>query len=92
MTFGHPWLRHSSHHEHVVVLTDVVQVSEPAVCTLRLSIRVFTPLSDVRKPKTPVLTFWTLVLESFENFRKHVLLYNRRSGNAFGTWILESVV
>jgi hypothetical protein len=78
VTFGHPWLRHSSHPEHVVVSTDVVQVSELAVCTLRLSVRVFTPLLDMRKPKTPVLTFWTLVPESFGNFRKHAPLYNCR--------------
>jgi len=69
MTFGHPWLRHSSHPERAVVLTNVVRVSEPAVCTFRLSIRVFTPLPDVRKPKTLVLTFWTLVPESFGNFQ-----------------------
>jgi hypothetical protein len=74
MTFGHPWLLHSSHPERAVVPTDVVQVSEPTVCTLRLLVRVFTPLPDVRKPKT----FWTLVLESFGNFRKHAPLYNRR--------------
>jgi hypothetical protein len=73
VTFGHSWLRHSSHLERAVVPPDVVRVLELAVCTLRLSVRVFTPL-----PKTPVLTFWTLVPESFENFRKHVLLYNRR--------------
>jgi len=78
MTFGHSWLRHSSHPEHAVVPTDVVRVSKPAVCTLRLSIRVFTSLPDVKKPKTPVLTFWTLVPESFENFQKHAPLYNRR--------------
>ncbi len=77
VTFGHPWLRHSNHPERAVIPTDVVRVSESAVCTLRLSIRVFTPLLDVRKSKTPVLTFWTLVLESFGNFRKHVPLYNR---------------
>jgi hypothetical protein len=29
-----------------VVSTDVVRVSEPAVCTLKLSVRVFTPLPD----------------------------------------------
>jgi len=57
MTFGHPWLRHSSYPEHAMVSTDIVRVSEPAVCTLRLSIRVFTPLPDVKKPKTLVLTF-----------------------------------
>jgi hypothetical protein len=78
VTFEHPWLRHSGHPEHAVVPTDVVQVSEPVVCTFRLSVRVFTPLPDMRKPKIPVLTFWTLVLESFGNFQKHVLLYNRR--------------
>jgi len=50
VTFGHPWLRHSSHPERVVVLTDVVRISEPTVCTLRLSVRVFTPLPDMRKP------------------------------------------
>jgi len=69
VTFGHPWLHHSSHPERAVVPTDVVRVSEPAVCTLRLSIRVFTPLPDVRKPKTLVMTFWTLVPESFGNFQ-----------------------
>jgi len=78
VTFGHPWLRHSSHPECAVVPTDVVRVSEPAVCTFRLSVRVFIPLPDVRKPKTPVLTFWTLVPKSFGNFRKHVPLYNRQ--------------
>jgi len=57
VTFGHSWLRHSSHLERAVVSIDVVRVSEPTVCTLRLSIRVFTPLLDVRKPKTLVLTF-----------------------------------
>jgi hypothetical protein len=57
VTFGHPWLRHSSHPERAVVSTDVVRVSKPAMCTLRLSVRVFTPLPDVRKPKTPILTF-----------------------------------
>ncbi len=77
MTFGHPWLCHFNHPEHAVVSTDV-RVSEPAVCTLRLSVRIFTPLFNVRKPKTPVLTFWTLVPENFENFRKHAPLYNRR--------------
>jgi len=69
VTFEHSWLCHSSHPERTVVPTDVVRVSEPAVCTLRLSIRVFTPLPDVRKPKTLVLTFWTLVPESFGNFQ-----------------------
>jgi hypothetical protein len=78
VTFGHLWLRHSSHPERVVVSTNIVRVSKPAVCTLRLSIRVFIPLPDMRKPKTPVLTFWTLVLESFGNFRKHAPLYNRQ--------------
>ncbi len=29
-------------------------------------------LTGVRKPKNPVLIFWTLVFESFGNFRKHV--------------------
>jgi hypothetical protein len=57
VTFGHPWLRHSSHPERAAVPTDVVRVLEPTVCTLKLSIRVFTPLPNVRKPKTPVLTF-----------------------------------
>jgi len=38
VTFGHPWLRHSNHLERVVVSIDVVQVSEPAVCALRLSV------------------------------------------------------
>jgi hypothetical protein len=87
MTFGHPWLRHSNHPERAVVSTDVVRVSELAVCTLKLSFRVFTLLPDVRKPKTLVLTFWTLIPESFGNFQKHVPLYNHRLGNAFGTWI-----
>jgi hypothetical protein len=53
MTFEHSWLRHSSHPERAVVLTNVVRVSELAVCTLRL----FTPLPNMRKPKTSVLTF-----------------------------------
>jgi hypothetical protein len=57
VTYGHPWLHHSSHLEHVVVPTDIVQVSKPTVCTLKLSIQVFIPLPDVKKPKTPVLTF-----------------------------------
>ncbi len=57
VTFGHPWLRHSNHLERAVVSIDVVRVSKPAVCTLMLSVRVFTPLLDVRKLKTPVLTF-----------------------------------
>jgi len=78
VTFGQPWLCHSSHPERAVVPTDVVRISESAVCTLMLSVRVFTPLFDMRKPKTPVLTFWTLVPESFGNFRKHAPLYNRR--------------
>ncbi len=30
MTFGHPWLHHSSHPERVVVPTDVVRVLEPS--------------------------------------------------------------
>jgi hypothetical protein len=34
-----------------VVPTDVVRISEPAMCTLRLSVRVFTPLPD-RSEKT----------------------------------------
>jgi len=78
VTFRHPWLRHSNHPKHALVPTDVVRVSKPAVCTLRLSIRVFTPLPNVKKSKTPVLTFWTLVPESFGNFRKHAPLYNFR--------------
>jgi hypothetical protein len=78
VTFGHPWVRHSSHLERTMVPTDVVRVSKLAVCPLRLSVRVFTPLPDVRKPKTLVLTFWTLVPESFGNFWKHAPLYNRR--------------
>jgi hypothetical protein len=57
VTFGHPWLRHSSHPEHAVVSTDVVRVLKPTVCTLRLLVWVFTPLPDMRKPKTLVLTF-----------------------------------
>jgi len=57
VTFGHPWLHHSNHPERAMILTDVVRVLEPAVCTLMLSVRVFTPLPNVRKPKTPVLTF-----------------------------------
>jgi hypothetical protein len=37
-----------------MVSTDVVRVSEPAMCTLRLSIRVFTPLPDGNeKTKNP---------------------------------------
>jgi hypothetical protein len=78
VTFGHLWLRHFGHLERAVVSIDVVRVSKPVVCTLRLSVRVFIPLPDVKKPKTLVLTFWTLVLESFGNLRKHVPLYNRR--------------
>jgi len=78
VTFGHPWLCHSNHPERAVVPTNIMQVSEPAVCTLKLLVRVFTPLLDMKKPKNPVLTFWTLVPESFENFQKHILLYNRR--------------
>jgi hypothetical protein len=77
VTFGHPWLCHSSHLERAVVPTDVVRVSELVVCTLRLSVHVFTLLPDMRKPKTLVLTFWTLVPKSFGNFRKHAPLYNR---------------
>jgi hypothetical protein len=46
VTFGHPWLHHSSHPERTVVPTDVVRVSEPAMCTFRLSVRVFIPLPD----------------------------------------------
>jgi hypothetical protein len=62
-----------------MVPTDIVWVSEVAVCTFKLSIRVFPPLPDgMRKPKTLILTFWTLVPESFGNFRKQVPLYNRR--------------
>ncbi len=57
VTFGHSWLRHSSHPKRAVVPTDVVRVSEPAMCTLRLSVRVFIPLPHMRKRKTPVLTF-----------------------------------
>jgi hypothetical protein len=75
VTFRYPWLRHSSHPERTVVPTDVVRVSEPTVCTFELSVRVFIPLFILKKPKTPVLTFWTLVPESFGNFRKHVPLY-----------------
>jgi len=70
VTFKHPWLRHSSHPEHIVVPTDVVRVLEPAVCTFRLSIRVFTPLPDVKNPKPQFWHFepWFLkVLEIFEN-------------------------
>jgi hypothetical protein len=73
VTFGHPWLRHSSHPERAMVPTDVVRVSELVVCTLRLSVRVFTPLPDGgEKTQNP------LVPESFGNFWKHAPLYNRR--------------
>jgi hypothetical protein len=58
-----------------VVPINVVWVSEPVMCTLRLSLPYPT---GVRKPKTLVLTFWTLVPESFGNFQKHAPLYNRR--------------
>jgi hypothetical protein len=46
-----------------VVMTDVVRVSEPAVCTLRLSVRVFTPLPD-RSEKTQNPSFDILNLGS----------------------------
>jgi hypothetical protein len=70
MTFGRPWLRHSNHPERAVVLTDVVRVSEPAACTLGLSVRVFTPLPAWENPKP---WFWHFelwfpkVLEISEN-------------------------
>jgi hypothetical protein len=44
-------------------MTDVVRVSEPAVCTLRLSVRVFTPLPD-RSEKTQNPSFDILNLGS----------------------------
>jgi hypothetical protein len=95
MTFGHPWLHHSSHPECAVVPTDVVRVSEPAVCTLRLPIRVFTPLHDVRKPKTLVLTFWTLVPQSFGNFRNmffYITASSFGSGGGRGRFLYPPLV
>jgi hypothetical protein len=44
-------------------MTDVVRVSEPAVCTLRLSVRVFTPLPN-RSEKTQNPSFDILNLGS----------------------------
>jgi hypothetical protein len=49
-----------------------------------LSVRVFTPLPDVRKPKTSVLTFWTLVPESFGNFWKHLYITAGSFGSGGG--------
>ncbi len=54
-----------------MVSTDVVWVSETIVCTLRLSVRVFTPLpKGVKKPKPRFWHFepwFSKVLEIFEN-------------------------
>jgi hypothetical protein len=87
VTFGHSWLRHSSHPERAVVLTDVVRVSEPAVCILMLSVRVFIPFLDVRKFKTPVLTFepwFPKVLKIFENTFLYITVDSFGSGGAGG--------
>jgi hypothetical protein len=44
-----------------VVPTDIVRVSEPTVCTLMFSIRVFTPLPDggekTQNPNFDILNF-----------------------------------
>jgi hypothetical protein len=56
-----------------VVPTNVVRVSEPTECTLKLSIWIFTPLPDGGE-KTQNPSFDILNL----GFRKHVSLYNRR--------------
>ncbi len=71
VTFGHPWLRHSSHPERAVVPTDIVRVSEPAMCTLRLSVRVFTPLPDEgEKTQNPGFDILKLGSRKFWKFPK----------------------
>ncbi len=57
---------------NAMVLTNVLRVSEPAVCTLRLSVWVFTPLLDggekTQNPGSNILNPWfPKVLEIFEN-------------------------
>ncbi len=60
-----------------MVATDVVRVSEPVVCTLRLSVWVFIPLPDGgEKTQNPGSDILNLGPESFENFQKHAALYN----------------
>jgi hypothetical protein len=76
VTFRHPWLRHSSHPERVVVPIDVVRVSEPAVCTLRLSVRVFTPLPDggekTQNPSSDILNFGSRKFWKFPKTRSSI--------------------
>jgi hypothetical protein len=54
-----------------VVPTDVVRVSKPVVCTLRLSIRVFTPLLDGgEKTQNPGSDILNLGSQKFWKFPK----------------------
>jgi hypothetical protein len=54
-----------------MVPTDVVRVSEPIVCTLRLSVRVFTPLPDEgEKTQNPGSDILNLGSRKFWKFPK----------------------
>jgi hypothetical protein len=63
---------------NAMVLTDVVRVSEPTECTLRLSVRVFNPLPDggekTQNPGSNILNlgsrkFW----KNFENMFLYII-------------------
>jgi hypothetical protein len=72
----------------VVVPTDVVRVSEPAMRTLRLSIRVFTPLPDEGEKTQPRFwhfeTWFPKVLEIFENTLFYITADSFGSGGGEG--------
>jgi len=54
-----------------VVPTDIVRVSEPAMCTFRLSVRIFTPLPDGgEKTQNPGFDILNLGSPKFWKFSK----------------------
>ncbi len=67
-----------------MVPIDVVQVSEPAVCTLRLSVQVFTPLPDggekTQNPDSNILNLGSKVLEISENTLLYIIADSFGSG------------
>ncbi len=71
-----------------MVPTDVVRVSEPAMRTLRLSVRVFTPLPDEGEKTQPRFwhfeTWFPKVLEIFENTLFYITADSFGSGGGGG--------
>jgi len=79
-----------------LVPIDVVRVSEPAVCTLRLSVRGFTPLLDGGEKTQP--WFWHFepwfpkVLEISENTLFYIIAGSFGSGGGRGRFLYPPLV